>query len=254
MPHVSAGALEVHYVTAGSGEPVVCVHGNWGSSRWFEPLLARLPAGLHAHAIDLRGRGRTRGPDHGYTIAELADDMRAFLDAMEWPSAHLVGHSLGAGVILQLALGAPQRARSLLCLAPPWIRGMPKLPGVVERQRAIAADRAMLSAAMRMLFVQPPEPAYFESLVDDACAQRLSATVATVAALEDWQPGASLSTIAAPRRIVCGAQDILLPRPYALEAATALGCDALLLPEVGHALLPEAPDAIAGALADLVVS
>lgn len=252
MPHVHAGDLDVHYLRAGRGEPVVCVHGNWGSARWFAPLLARLPVGVQAHAIDLRGRGDTRGPDHDYSMRALAEDLRAFLDAMGWTSAHLVGHSLGAGVILQLALDAPQRVRSLLCLAPPWISGMPHIDGVAAYQRSMHDHRDLLTGAMTMLFASPPAPAELAALVDDAMKQRPAATLATVTALEDWRPGASLSAISAPRRVVSGELDPLISPQHAAAAAAALGCPCDILPGVGHALIPEAPQAIADILATLV--
>ena len=51
----------------------------------------------------------------------LAGDLAAFLDALSIDSAHLVGHSLGAAVVLQLALDQPARARSVLAVAPPWV-------------------------------------------------------------------------------------------------------------------------------------
>lgn len=251
MPTVRAHDLDIHYVTAGSGEPVVCVHGNWGSARWFTPLLERLPAGLQAYAIDLRGRGATRGPDHDVTLPALARDLRAFLDAMGLESAHLVGHSLGAGVTLQLALDAPQYARSLLCLAPPWIDGMPHVDGVAAYQQRMNEDRALLANAVRVLFASPPEPEFFSALIDDATAQRLAATLATVTALEDWRPGATLSRISAPRRVISGARDPLITPQLATACAAALGCPIDLLPDVGHALIPEAPQAIADALAAL---
>ena len=252
MPSIRAAEdLDIHYLTAGHGEPVVCVHGNWGSARWFTPLLERLPAGLQAHAIDLRGRGDTRGPDHDYSLPALARDLRAFLDAMGLASAHLVGHSLGAGVILQLALDAPQYVRSLLCLAPPWIEGMPHIDGLVDYQRRLHEDRAMLSGAVGMLFASPPDPDYFAALIDDASRQRLAATLGTVTALEDWRPGATLSTITAPRRVINGARDPLTTPEHATACAAALGCPLDLLPDIGHALIPEAPQQIADALAAL---
>ena len=104
----------------------------------------------------------------------------------------------------------------------------------------------------RWLFESPPDPAYFESLIDDATRQRRAATLATVTALEDWRPGASLSAITAPRRVVSGARDPLITPQHAKACAAALGCPIDLLPDVGHALIPEAPQAIADALATLV--
>lgn len=54
------------------------VHGNWATSSWWEPVLARLGPGWRGIAMDMRGRGRTRGPDTDYSISSLAEDPDEF--------------------------------------------------------------------------------------------------------------------------------------------------------------------------------
>ena len=124
MPFVKAGDLRVHYLEAGEGEPVLFVHGNWASAGWWEPCLARLPVGYHGLAPDMRGRGRTIGPDSDYSIAALAADQLALADALGFERFHMVGHSLGAAVAIQAALDAPSRIVTLTVIAPPWADGM----------------------------------------------------------------------------------------------------------------------------------
>jgi len=244
----------VHRVVVGSTNPVKVAA--------VEAVLARCGPGIEVHGVAVSsgvpdqpwGDDETRAGALARARAALARDLRAFLDAMGLASAHLVGHSLGAGVILQLALDAPQYVRSLLCLAPPWIEGMPHIDGLADYQRRLHEDRALLSGAIGMLFASPPDPNYFAALIDDASRQRLAATLATVTALADWRPGAtlaSISIISIPRRVISGARDPLITPEHATACAAALGCPLDLLPDVGHALIPEAPQQIADALAAL---
>ncbi len=104
MPAVRARDLLVHYLERGTGEPAVLVHGNWATSSWWEPVLDRLPAAVRGIAPDLRGRGRTAGPDSDYSIPSLAGDLAAFADPLGLERFHLVGHSLGSAVAMELAL------------------------------------------------------------------------------------------------------------------------------------------------------
>ena len=124
--------------------------------------------------------------------------------------------------------------------------------GVAAYQQRLHEDCALLAGALGMLFAAPPDPTLFAALVDDATRQSLPATLATVPALEHWRPGATLSAITAPRRVLSGARDPLITPAHATACAAALACPLDLLPDVGHALIPEAPQAIADALAALV--
>jgi non-heme chloroperoxidase len=108
----------LHYAEFGDrdGEPVVFLHG-WPDS-WFtfSRALALLPEGLRAIAVDQRGFGDSERPESGYSIAELAADVIAFLDALEISRATLVGHSFGSFVARQAAIAQPQRVDALVLI------------------------------------------------------------------------------------------------------------------------------------------
>ena len=245
MPFAEANDQRVHYHKRGAGEPVVFVHGNWASSSWWEPALERLPAGLRGLAYDMRGRGLTEGPDSDYSIGALAGDLAAFLDALSLDSAHLVGHSLGAAVVLQLALDQPARARSVLAVAPPWADGMPDLPGALERQRALKADPALFAQALRAIAPTVPDDDFWRRLVAEGHQQRLAAVEANLPALQAWRPGDRLRAIVAPALVLAGALDILITDAVSARVAEALGCRRAVLAGVGHSPPIEAPDLFA---------
>jgi pimeloyl-ACP methyl ester carboxylesterase len=106
----------------GPGEAVLFVHGNVSSSLfWQQPMLEIGAAGRHrVLAVDLRGYGETEPLPIDATrgVRDWADDLGALVDALGLARVHLVGWSMGAGVVLQYLLDAPDRVASVALVAP----------------------------------------------------------------------------------------------------------------------------------------
>src|SRR4051812_14417644 len=104
------------------GEAVLFVHGNVSSALfWQQPLLAVAETGRHRPlAVDLRGYGDTDPLpiDAGRGVRDWADDIGALVEALGLERVHLVGWSMGAGVVLQYLLDAPERVSSVTLVAP----------------------------------------------------------------------------------------------------------------------------------------
>lgn len=249
MPFVQAGDLKVHYLEAGAGEPIVFVHGNWASCSWWEPCLARLPAGYRGLAPDVRGRGLTDGPGTDYSLAGLAGDLLAFADALGAARFHLVGHSLGAGVAMQTALDAPGRVASLAVIAPPWAEGMPAELNMPDRQRLLKEQPDLFRQAIKAMAPTAPDDDFWARLVAEGHAQRLDAAIGNMVALSSWKPGAALAAISAPKLVVGGALDPLITPDVVRGTAAALGVTPVILEGVGHSPIIEAPDALMALLA-----
>ena len=107
---------------AGPGEAVLFVHGNVSSSLfWQQQLLELAATGRHrVLAVDLRGYGATEPLPIDATrgVRDWSDDLAALVDALELTRVHLVGWSMGAGVVLQFLLDAPERVASVALVAP----------------------------------------------------------------------------------------------------------------------------------------
>ncbi|MEU9193547.1 alpha/beta fold hydrolase [Streptomyces hundungensis] len=101
-------------------ETVVFVHGNVSSSAFWQDTLLDLPERYRAIALDLRGFGGTDPlpVDATRGLRDYADDLAALLDALHVGSAHLVGWSLGGGVVLQHLRDRPSAVRSLTLVNP----------------------------------------------------------------------------------------------------------------------------------------
>jgi pimeloyl-ACP methyl ester carboxylesterase len=242
MPVVRAGDLEVSYREAGRGAPLVLLHGNWATSSWWEPTLVRLPAQRRGIAPDMRGRGATRGPDNDYSIASLAEDLRAFADAIGLDRFDLVGHSLGSCVAMQFALAHPERLRSLTVVSPGWIDGMPGAYAIPERQQQLKDDPAFFEMALRAIIPGAPDDDFWQRLLSEGREQTVAAALALLPALTDWAPGDAVGRIAVPRTVISGELDLFTGGPNATRVAAALGCELVTMPKVGHGPMIEAPD------------
>jgi pimeloyl-ACP methyl ester carboxylesterase len=261
MSRISAADSSVHYrewgLARAPGLPIVFLHGNWSTHRWWIPVADRCSARMGERwllAPDLRGRGDTEGPDHGYTLPELADDLRAFMDALGLARAHLVGHSLGTGIAMQLALTDPERVASLVLVAPVWADGMPEVHARREQQAAVHADIALYGRMLRSMAPAAELGDRWDELVTTGHRQRLVATMRNLDALMSWRPGEGLRQLAMPRIVVDGENDRLCGGETARRAAEVLACERVQLPGVGHSPNIEAPDAVASIIARVVDS
>ena len=114
------GLYEVHvngvclrYAAAGSGRPVVLVHGNGENHDQFETQIEQLTAaGYRVYAPDSRGHGASQ-PVTEYHYADMAEDMFQFIQALRLEAPVLYGHSDGGIIGLLLALNHPGALRAL---------------------------------------------------------------------------------------------------------------------------------------------
>ena len=120
---VASARLTTRVLSAGDegGAPVIFAHGNLTSATFWEETMLALPAGYRAIAFDQRGFGEAdpqADVDGGRGLADMSDDALALMDALGIEAAHVVGHSMGGGVLWNLMLDAPDRLLSAVLVAP----------------------------------------------------------------------------------------------------------------------------------------
>ena len=114
MPSVDAAGTELHYVRAGEGEPLLLIQGMSATHlTWGRPFLSELEQSFDCIVFDNRGMGLSGQAELPFTIADMAADTAALLDALEIETAHVVGISMGGMIAQELALAHPERIRTL---------------------------------------------------------------------------------------------------------------------------------------------
>ncbi len=131
--------IELEYRVRGTGEPVVLVHAGLFAD-WFKPLLEEPAlAGRHrilsVHRVGYAGSSRVAGP---VSIARQAAHLRALMRQLGIERAHIVGHSSGGNIALQLALDAPELVQTLSILEPALAVGSGSERMLATRQSAMA--------------------------------------------------------------------------------------------------------------------
>lgn len=113
---IRVNTIQLHYVTAGQGEPIILLHGwpqTWYAWRHLIPLLATK---YQVIAPDLRGMGDSDKPVIGYDKQTLSEDIYSLVKQLQLDPPVLVGHDFGAAVAYAYASSYPQEVRGLVML------------------------------------------------------------------------------------------------------------------------------------------
>ncbi|MCG6926109.1 MAG: alpha/beta fold hydrolase [Acidobacteria bacterium] len=244
--HVQAGPYRLHYLEAGSGPPLVLVHGlgSNGMQDWGR-LVASLSRQFHVYAPDLPGYGRSdRPPDADYSIPFQVDAVRAFMDAVGVDRARVAGISMGGWIVSRLAAESPERVQRLVVVDAAGMRpDGPPIPAEVLLPRNEVDVRQLIGAVRHKA---PDLPSF---VVRAILARRLQEEWVVRRALEsmrdggDWLNG-TLARADMPVLVMWGKQDALISVDYAAALQAEFPRAELeVLDGCGHVLMADCPEA-----------
>ncbi|KFC62417.1 putative hydrolase, alpha/beta fold family protein [Devosia sp. LC5] len=111
---VEVNGMQVYYEVSGSGDPLVVLHGAYMTIPSMGDIIPTLAKTHTVYALEFQGHGRTNDIDRPITYPNLADDVAAFMDAVELEKADIFGYSMGAAAGLQLAIRHPEKVDQLV--------------------------------------------------------------------------------------------------------------------------------------------
>jgi non-heme chloroperoxidase len=134
---ILVNGVELHYISAGAGEPVILLHGGQGDYRSWEPQIAELSRYYHVISYSRRFNFPNQNPQTGTNFSALTEaaDLAALIKALRLKKVNLVGTSMGAATALTLALEHSGMIRSLVLAEPPllgWARHFPDGPKLYD--------------------------------------------------------------------------------------------------------------------------
>lgn len=110
------GEHKAHYLKAGSGPPVVLLHGGASDSRDWAETMTALNQSYTLYAPDMLGYGQSDRDKPAYYLSDFVDFISAFIQKLGLDSFYLVGHSLGGRVCLEIALQHPEKVHRLVLI------------------------------------------------------------------------------------------------------------------------------------------
>ena len=160
---VDAGGILTRVLDAGSGQPLVLLHGTAGHLEAFARNIRELSQHFRVIAYDIVGHGFTAKPDYPYTVDVLANHLVALLDALGIEKAHLSGESMGGLVAAWIAAYYPERVDRLILNTPGNITNKIE----VMRQIAASTRRAVHEVSYETVRARLEWLFYDKSLVTD---------------------------------------------------------------------------------------
>jgi 3-oxoadipate enol-lactonase len=248
-----SGNTQLYWESAGSGEPLLLVMGlGMAATGWWRtiPVLA---AELRVISFDNRGVGRSDQPRGPYTIAQMADDALAVLDAADVAEASVYGISMGGMIAQELALRHPERVRALVLGASTAGGSRHTLPDrevldFLRRRPSLPAEEAVW-ASVPYTYSRATRERHFDRIGADV-EQRLRFPPApdgyrAQAGAARWHDtNGRLPSIAAPTLVLHGDEDRIVPLANGRRLADLIPHARLeVLEDAGHLYPTDAPDA-----------
>jgi pimeloyl-ACP methyl ester carboxylesterase len=261
MPTLSIADLSLHYIEAGTGTPILFIHGHPFDCISWAPQLADFP-GFHFIAPDLRNFGQTTSPNPPTDFSTYARDLIAFADALALDKFLVAGLSMGGQIALELAALCPERLLGLiLCDTFAQLDTPEKKANryaLADRLGREGMDAYALEVLPRMFCAETVanNPGLCDALVAmmrRAPAHGASAALHTRAERQDYLP--LLPTLDLPTLILVGEYDAFTPVADAQLMHTHIRNSTLVvIRDAGHIANLEQPAAFNRALADFLHS
>lgn len=258
MASVSARGLEIAYDRAGTGPPLVFVHGAAEDARTWKRQLERLADEFTVVAWDEPGAGRSCDLPEQFGLEDYADCLAGLIEALRLGPAHVAGLSWGGTLVLELYRRRPELVASLI-LVDTYAGWKGSLPEEEVRSRvagfsqmlAVPADQ--FDPTLPGLFAGDP-PAEFMPLLDEIAAEvrpeslRTALTLMAETDLMDLLPKISVPTL-----LIWGEFDARSPLTVARQFEQAIpSAQLVVLPGAGHCSHLERPEAFNEAIRSFV--
>jgi pimeloyl-ACP methyl ester carboxylesterase len=271
MPFFEAeDGAELYYTDAGSGQPVVLIHGwPFNSDMWEKQAMWLVENGFRVITYDRRGFGRSEQTWEGYDYNSLATDLKSLIDDLDLRAATLVGFSMGGGEVVRYlsSFGKERVAKAVLISSvPPYLRKTDNNPDGVDEK--VFADIAEDIRKDRPAFLKSFAPKFYgrttlshtvsEAVLEWSQAMGLTGSLrATLATAHSWaftDFRNEMAEIEVPVRLIHGTSDSTVPIQASSKRSLEILPNATLSEYEGepHGLFLTAADRLNEELAEFI--
>jgi pimeloyl-ACP methyl ester carboxylesterase len=253
--YVTLDSTPIRYIDAGTGLPVIFLHGLGGSLyAWRHTLRPVKAAGFRVIAFDNRGLGFSGKPARGYDNGAYTRLVVALLDSLHLSDAVLVGHSFGGAIAADVAVEHPRRVRGLVLIGAAGLGAREPLLFRVARWPVVGPlalafrGRGLTERLLRSAYADPDKvtPAdvdqYYAPVAEPDYGRALRAV------LREFRFDAlsgRLDRIQAPTLLLWGEEDRWIPPALGRLMASEIPRSAVLtVAHAGHNVAEEAPDEV----------
>jgi pimeloyl-ACP methyl ester carboxylesterase len=260
---VRVDGIDTFYLEAGSGPPVILLHGLGATNASLLTTMRELAADHHVIAPDLPGFGASSKPIRTYDAEFFATWLTSFMDRLGIDRAHVIGNSMGGRIAIEMGLRHPERVDRLCLLAPSpafikkreWTRVVrllrPELaafPLFLRRKDVVVGTKGMFARPSRL------SDAWYEAAADEFIRvfSTMRGRIAFFSAARQIyleEPSGEkgfwdrLEKLSPPALFIWGSHDRLVPAKFARHVERALpNARSVVLQGCGHVPQYELPD------------
>ena len=166
--YAPVNGLNMYYEVHGTGEPLILLHGGFGLTGMFGPMLSLLAEKRQVIAADLQAHGRTADIDRPLSLEAMGDDVAGLIRHLGFEQADVMGYSMGAGAALRAAIQHPQLVRKLVVVSIPHRRDAwyPDLVAAMSQTNAVTAEFMKATPMYESYAAVAPDPDHFPVLCE----------------------------------------------------------------------------------------
>lgn len=237
------------------GAPLVLLNSLGSGTGLWDPVMPALGARYRILRMDKRGHGQSTGTPGAYTMAMLADDTRAVMDAAGFERATVGGISIGGMIAMQLALDTPERVERLIISnssAYPGDRLRERMDLIRSKGLEAVADQVIANwFSAKAIAAGGP---YMESVRATFTGGEAQGYIGCCAAIIAYDQRPRLGEITQPALVIGGLSDASLPPEHAQVLISGLRNARLVELEAAHIPMGDIPQPYAQAIIDFLES
>ncbi|MBI4002278.1 MAG: alpha/beta fold hydrolase [Nitrospira defluvii] len=247
---VDLDGLRLSILEAGTGDPLIFVHGVVTTSNIFPKYVAAYSPDFRGIAVDLRGYGDSDKPATGFTIDQFSKDLIKLADALHIDKAVWVGVSMGGMILQRLALDHPDRVRALVLVST--TDGAMILDDDIP---TIGAPHDYRDVSKNMIVESFPEDTpskTYQPLLDRIRTWNATVIREALTSMSQFNVHGQLTRIAAPTLIMVGAKDGVATPTIAKGIQSQIAGAQLVEFDTGHFMMAEDPEKFRALLGDFL--
>ena len=247
---IDLNGLTLSVLEAGSGDPIIFVHGVVTTSNIFPQYVSAFSPDFRGIAVDLRGYGDSEKPPTGFTIDQFSRDLIRLADTLKIDRAVWVGVSMGGMILQRLALDHPERVRALVLVST--TDGAMILDDDIP---TIGAPRDYREVSKNMIVESfPPDaPAQtYRPLLERIPTWNATVIREALTSMSQFNVHGQLSRITVPTLVMVGAKDGVATPTIAKGIQAQIHGAQLVEFDTGHFMMAEDPDQFRTVLGDFL--
>ena len=247
---VDLHGLHLSVLEAGTGDPIIFVHGVVTTSNIFPKYVGAYSPEFRGIAVDLRGYGDSEKPATGYSIFQFSSDLIKLADVLQIKKAVWVGVSMGGMILQRLALDHPERVRALVLVSTT------DGPMILDKDiPTIGAPRDYREVSKNMIvesFPADTQAKTYQPLLDRISTWNGTVIREALTSMSQFNVHGQLTRIQVPTLIMVGVKDDVATPAIAKGIQAQIAGSQVVEYQTGHFMMAEDPDRFRAVLGEFL--